>query len=320
MNQMKKFSALAAGSMAIALLLGTSLAQAEEKVCTDGDVVTGIKGLEVTTEEFDTIIIDVDFVWTTGFAIYGPDLDNLPFGFSAEDDTFIVYGAINRVLNAEPTTPDFAAQDGKNFFYIGAEVETEGSAGATAGWMGANYIGVWERCEFELSDNCVAIGSALVPAADYFVYADLTRAVSGATCDSSPSPPESGFTITPGITGSWFDRTHQGEGFNVEIIGAALDPQLLAYFYTYDDFGNQMWLTGVAPANGDTAVVPMEVTSGPVFGDDFDPTDVVTEAWGTITFTFSSCGAGTAAYTSPDFGNGSFNIERLTTVTGLNCP
>jgi hypothetical protein len=320
MKLMKKHSIITAGLMAIALLLGTSLAQAEELVCTAGDVVTGIKGLEVTTEEFDTIIIDVDFVWTTGFAIYGPDLDNMPFGFSAEDDTFLVYSAINRALNAHSTTPDFAAQEGKNFYYIGAEVETELVYGATAGWLGANYIGEWERCEFELTDNCVAIGSAIVPAADWFVYADLKPAVSGATCDSSPSPPESGFTITPGITGTWYDRTRSGEGFIIEIIGSTLDPDLAAYFFTYNASGKQMWLTGFANVNGDTAVLPMQVTSGASFGNNFNPDDVVYQDWGTITFTFSSCSEGTAAYTSPAFGNGTFNISRLTSIAGSTCP
>ena len=51
-------------------------------------------------------------------------------------------------------------------------------------------------------------------------------------------------------------------------------PYLLTYFYTYDKTENQMWLTGLATVNGDTAVVPMTVTSGAVFGPGFDPGDV----------------------------------------------
>ena len=327
MKQIKKHSIIAAGSMAIALLLGTNLAQAEELVClaSDGVTVTGIRGLEVPRDNFDTIFVDVDFVWTTGFNIYGPNLDNLPFmDANAEDDTFFVYSAINQTLTDQSIIPIYAGQSGKNYYYIGAEREQESVGGATAGWSGAKYDPAeeekWEPCEFQRTDNCVALGSAIVAAGDYFNYADLTRAVSGATCDGGPPPAGSDFTITAGITGSWFDRTREGEGFNIEIIGTSLDPQLLAYFYTYDDFGNQMWLNGFAAANGDTAVVPMQVTSGAVFGDLFDPTDVVYESWGTITFTFSSCSAGTAAYTSTAFGNGTFNIARLTTVTGVNCP
>jgi len=45
MKQMKTRSAIATASMAIGLLLGTSMAQAEE-VCLDGDTAIGIKGLD----------------------------------------------------------------------------------------------------------------------------------------------------------------------------------------------------------------------------------------------------------------------------------
>jgi hypothetical protein len=328
MKQMKKFSALATSSMAIALLLGTSLAQAEALVCTDinTNTVTAIKGLETVTKTYGPKTIDVDFTYATGFDVYGSDL-HMPWDeIHSEDDPFAVRRSINEALNAENSVPEFAGISGQNTYYIASEVETEpqaGGVGAIGAMGGANYAVEWEACKESGADNCI-VGVAILQAADLFTYADLSLAATGATCDGGPppdpSPPDSSFTITPGITGSWFDRTREGEGFNVEIVGEALDPQLLAYFYTYDDFGNQMWLTGVAAANGGTAVVPMTVTSGTVFGDSFDPLDVVYEVWGTITFTFTSCTAGTAAYTSTDFGTGSFNIERLTTVTGLNCP
>jgi len=54
MKQMKKLSTLAASSMVIALLLGTSLAQAEE-VCLDRDTVIGIKDLVVVTDQFGSM-------------------------------------------------------------------------------------------------------------------------------------------------------------------------------------------------------------------------------------------------------------------------
>jgi hypothetical protein len=327
MKQMKKLSALAAGSVTIALLLGTSLAQAEELVCTVGDTVTGIKGLEVITEEFDQIIIDVDFIWTTGYTIYGSNLDNLPFGPpDAEDDSFAVFSAINRTLTAQSNIPAFAGQDNKNAYYIGAEKESEASGvGATAGWSGANYQKAeekWEPCDFDRTDNCTSFGTMILGGSDYFVYADLTPAVNGATCDggSPPQPPDSA-TITPAFSGSWFDETREGEGFNIEIGGSQLEPYLLTYFYTYDATGNQMWLNGFAYIEGsDTVVVDMTVTSGTVFGDEFDPADVNYDPWGTITFKFSSCEAGTAEYDSPDFGSGIFNLFHLTRIAGLSCP
>jgi hypothetical protein len=320
MKQMKKFSALAAGSMVIALLLGTSLAQAEELICLadDNTTVTGIKSLDVVTEQYDQVTIDVKFNFTTGFDIYGSSLDNMPFDFPyTEDDPYAVMLAINKALNEASPIPQSVGISSQQVFYIGADEErAEGITFIAA--VGGEYLaGIWDPCS-DFSD-CV-FGTTLLNPGFRYVYAELSLAVPEATCDGSLPPPESDFTITAGITGSWYDSTRSGEGFNFEILGTALEPLLLAYFYTFDDSGNQMWLTGVAEANGDTAVVPMDVMSGTGFGDNFDPEDVIRDSWGTITFTFSSCDAGTAAYTSTNFGSGSFNIGRLTTVTGMNCP
>ena len=312
MKRMKKL----AGSIAIGLLLGASLAQAQEEVCYDGSTVIGVKNLTVTTNEFSSVTMNVDFRYQTGFDIYGPELDNLPFGSAnAEEDAGATNLAINNALDEEIPVPVDVGQPGQNAYFIGAEKEIEAGLGAIAAYGSENLTdGFWDQCT--QANDCL-LGVAVLAADQRFVYADLARA-DGSSCDSTAPPPL--FTITPGITGSWFDRARDGEGFNIEIVGSTLDPQFLAYFYTYDDSENQMWLTGVAPASGGTAIVPMTVTSGTVFGPGFDPDDVVRDDWGTITFTFSSCNAGTAEYTSTNFGSGTFNIERLTSVSGVACP
>ncbi len=315
MKQIKKLSVLAAGSIAIGLQLGTSIALAEEEVCLDGDTVIGIKGLVVTTDEFDTKTMDVDFRHTTGFDVYGFELDNFPFNsVTGEEDAGLTNLAINNALDAESPVPVSVGQPGQDSYYIGVEGEVEFGVGLVGAYGSENLTGgFWDPCTDV--NNCL-FGVAVLPADERFTYADLSQA-SGSGCDNAPGP---SFNITPGITGSWFDPTRDGEGFNVEVIGSTLEPQFLAYFYTYDDSGNQMWLTGVGAVNGDTSAVPMTVTSGTVFGPGFDPDDVVRDDWGTITFTFSSCNAGTAEYTSTNFGSGTFNIERLTSVSGATCP
>ena len=318
MKIMKKLSVLAVGSIAITLLLGTNMAQAEV-VCYDDDTVIGIKDLVVTTDEFDTINIDVEFRHTTGFDIYGSDLDNLPFDpVTGEDDAGATSLAINNALDAENPVPDFVGQSGQNAYFIGIEGEVQLGKGLVGAWGAENLTGdFWDPCTE--ANDCL-LGAAVLKAEQRFVYADLARAVDGAICDGGP-PPGPGFTITPGITGSWYDPARDGEGYNIEIVGSSLDPQLLAYFYTYDDAGNQMWLVGSGPANGDTAVVPVQVTSGPVYGDGFDKDDVVREDWGTLTFTFSSCTAGSVVRASTmGFGTTTEDFVRLTYVTGLTCP
>ena len=96
---------------------------------------------------------------------------------------------------------------------------------------------------------------------------------------------------------------------------------MLAYFYTYDDAGNQMYLVGSGEVDGDTAVVPVVVTSGPSYGDDYDKDDLVRETWGTLTFTFTSKDTGTVERASTmGFGTTTEDIVRLTSATGLECP
>jgi len=320
MNKIQKLSALAVGSLAVILLLGTNLAQAEEDVCVDGDTVTGIKGLQFVTDQFGRVEVDVNFRYTTGFDVYGQDLDGFPFTIYKDEDARIALEAINNTLNLNAgSIPDFAGLSGINAFYVGVDKEAGLFEGLIAAWGGANYqrdTEYWEPCEEEGIDLCI-LGAALLDASETKTYADLTLA-DGSTCDGGPPP--TGFNIVPGISGSWFDFERSGEGFSIEIIRIAGELRLLTYFYTYDADGNQMWLTGNAPVNGDSAIVSMLVTSGPVFGPAFDPLDVSFQEWGTITFTFSSCNAGKAEYDSINFGSGTFNLGRATYIADLACP
>jgi hypothetical protein len=290
-----------------------------EEVCLDGDTVIAIKDLEMPTDQYGVINVDVDFRYTTGFDVYGSELNNFPFDTAnAEEDAFAAMTAINDALDDSNPVPGSAGQPGQDVYFIGAEQESEGGAGSIAAVGSENLAGFWDPCT--RTNDCVA-GAAVLQADQRFTYADLSKA-SGGSCTGSPPPdPGPGFTITPGITGSWYDPARDGEGYNIEIIGSSLDPQMLAYFYTYDDAGGQMWLIAQGPIDGDTATLPALVASGAVFGPGFDPDDVVLEEWGTLTFVFTSCNAGTATYDSTmGFGSGTANIVRLSSVAGLACP
>lgn len=317
MRKMKRFTALAAGSIAICMALGINLALAQV-VCTDGDTVTGIKDLEVATDQYGPIIIDVDFRYATAYEVYGSGLNNFPFvGGNAEEDVFATMAQINNTLTIPPV-PDFAGQPGEDSYFIGVEVESDAGITRIAASGSENATGeFWDPCT-GLND-CIA-GAAVLNPEERFTYADLSRA-SGSSCTGSPPPdPGPGYTITPCITGSWYDPARDGEGYNIEITGSSLDPQVLVYFYTYDDAGNQMWLVGSGPADGDTAVVPVVVTSGTVYGPDFDKDDVVRENWGTLTFKFDTKDTGSVERASTmGFGTTTVDIDRLTYVTGLTC-
>jgi hypothetical protein len=278
----------------------------------------GIKGLDVLTDSYGPRTIDVKFTYATGYEVYSSGLDNFPFtGGNADEDLIAMNAQINESLDATNPTPGSAGQPGQNVYFIGAE-EDEGFIGA---YGSENSVGIWEQCS-QLND-CI-IGVAILNPNERHTYAELSSAAGGSCGNTPPDPevpPTGSYTIVPCITGSWFLFARDGEGYNIEITGDDLDPQLLAYFYTYDDDGNQMWLVGSGPANGDTAVVPVQVTSGPDYGA-YDPADVLREDWGTLTFKFTSKDTGTVvrASTMAGFGTTTVDIDRLTSVTGLACP
>ena len=121
MKKMKNLLALAISSMAAFLLLGSSMAQAQEAqdICLDGDTVTGIKGLNVLTKSYGGLAIDVDFRYVTAYDIYGLDLDQVPFLPPwQEADSLAVVRFINDALNINSPVPDSAGQADQNTYYV----------------------------------------------------------------------------------------------------------------------------------------------------------------------------------------------------------
>jgi hypothetical protein len=175
-------------SMALFMVFSPAIAQ----VCLDdvGTTATGINNLEVLTDEFGLIVIDVDFVNTTGFSIYGPDLDNMPFnGLSAENDVGAVELQINNALDAASPVPLYAGVSGQTSYYIGVEEETEGPVGFVAALGSENLnltVAFWDLCTGV--NNCL-LGARVLPAADLFIYADFGLA-SGTACGDTAPPPE----------------------------------------------------------------------------------------------------------------------------------
>lgn len=126
----------------------------------------------------------------------------------------------------------------------------------------------------------------------------------------------------PGISGSWFDPTHAGEGWIIEILPGG---GVVMAWFTYDSAGEQVWLVGAAGPeafDGKTiTLTDVQITSGPVFGPGFDGDSVERIRWGTATFEFDGCNFGTMTYASvlPEFGSGSLDLERLTALADTDC-
>ncbi|MEP6938631.1 MAG: plastocyanin/azurin family copper-binding protein [Rudaea sp.] len=129
-----------------------------------------------------------------------------------------------------------------------------------------------------------------------------------------------GFSIVPGITGSWYNPAQSGQGFNIEIMA---NNTFIAFWYVFDASGNDLWLTGIGNYSGDTTTLAMTQTTGGAFPPAFDPSKIVRTPWGTLSLQFSDCNHGSATWQPTDtahFASGTMPIQRLTSVAGVACP
>ncbi|MFC1695652.1 hypothetical protein ACFL1C_05950 [Pseudomonadota bacterium] len=141
-----------------------------------------------------------------------------------------------------------------------------------------------------------------------------------------------GFTLNPGLTGTWWNAARAGEGFLMEFAGITGTGELtmFASFYTYDNMGNQAWLvaqpTAVTIDGGSSVDVDVFLVTGPMWGDDFDSADRNTMEWGTGTFSFTGCGAGNVELTPGMDAQGmgytalSYELTRDLFESGIQCP
>lgn len=132
-----------------------------------------------------------------------------------------------------------------------------------------------------------------------------------------------GFQIGQAVTGSWFDPSQSGHGFDLQVL-ATQPPQLLATWLVFDANGKPAWITGTGPILGSEAVVQAAQISGPgaFFPPHFNSSRVSAAYWGSLTFSFSDCNTGVVNWVSSDssYGSGSLPITRLTQPAGISCP
>ena len=119
-------------------------------------------------------------------------------------------------------------------------------------------------------------------------------------------------------SGSWYDPTHSGEGYTLEIL---VGGRALVYWFSFDPEGQRRWFFGTGEIFGQTLTFDeILTTSGGVFGDAFDPATVVVSPWGSMELDLG-CKAGTAEFepTEAGFPAGGFDLEHLTRLAGMPC-
>jgi len=139
-----------------------------------------------------------------------------------------------------------------------------------------------------------------------------------------PTAPVGDETYWPGpaVSGAWFDPARSGEGFILEYL---INGEVLVIWFTYPpagEPGQQAWMIASGGRISGNHVVFDQVVqaSGGVWGDAFDPADIVNRTWGTLDFEFHDCNAATVRYAGPAaYGSGERSLARLTALDQLDC-
>lgn len=123
----------------------------------------------------------------------------------------------------------------------------------------------------------------------------------------------------PGISGTWVDFSHDGEGWFLQEVVPGI---LVMAWFTFDDVGQQVWIIGTGVLRDGVAIFDSaRIADGTDFGDVFDETQVNRMRWGDIRIVFNGCNAAILTYQSdfPEFGGGQLNPVRLTSLQNLSC-
>lgn len=120
------------------------------------------------------------------------------------------------------------------------------------------------------------------------------------------------------LSGAWIDSERDGEGFTLEIMD---DGIAVIFYFGFDEEGNHRWLIGVGTFNeGKLVFDNVLTTAGGRFADPDNATNASEVWWGTLELDMT-CEGGTAVFTSTEagFGNGIFNLVRMTSIDTLGC-
>jgi len=121
-------------------------------------------------------------------------------------------------------------------------------------------------------------------------------------------------------SGTYLTPGRDGEGWLIEVLN---DSTALIIWFTFtpEDSGTgvQAWFGGIGRIEDNRIVVDTaNITSGAVFGEAFDPADVVRTPWGGFEFSFDNQNSGMMSFSGlPEYGAGTRPFQRLSGIAGL---
>lgn len=257
-------------------------------------------------------------------------------GKNNENETLI---NLPKLLASNKETNDFfgtSVDVFENTLIVGAPGESSGSAGVNGdeennnavrsgavyqfskqdgNWLQLNYIKSSNPANSSNFRHNIAFGESIAISAESIVVGSPgEKLYSGAVYiyDNNSVP------LKDSHTGLWYDTDETGHGLNFYLLA---DNRVVALWYTYDNEGNPMWLSGVGTHNGHTAIMDVHTRSGGSFPPSDDDSSEV-NLWGKFTVTFTECNTGYFNWTPLEgtgFIAGSTKISRLTNTNGINC-
>jgi hypothetical protein len=118
--------------------------------------------------------------------------------------------------------------------------------------------------------------------------------------------------IDNSFTGSWFDPAQGGQGLMLEVLP---DNRLFALWFAFDPAGKQAWFGGVGSYSGNTATITATLPTGGRWIPNFDSSKIVSNTWGTLTFSFADHDHGRVDFNSVlGYGTGGMDLQRLTNI------
>lgn len=136
------------------------------------------------------------------------------------------------------------------------------------------------------------------------------------TADFSLDTATEAFLVGQGISATWFDPDRDGEGIMLEVYE---DGTAGLAWLTYDEQAHARWLVGIGQVSGNRAIFPaLQVTSGGIFGPDFDLNNIVRAPAASVELFFTGCDTGWFTYNA--FGqNQRYSLRRTSRTMAVDC-
>jgi hypothetical protein len=120
------------------------------------------------------------------------------------------------------------------------------------------------------------------------------------------------------LSGHWYDPEFNGQGLTFEVLD---NGDGLVFWFTYDNVGNQIWILGQGPLQGNRLEVGQAlISSGGLFDVPSSEQAATLQPWGSISLDFHDCSNATFEYSGPPgFGQGTRQMVRLSIIDGRSC-